>query len=85
MPALEKPLFRLSPNRLLYSTLLSLWRGGWGVRKGSMHPRQPVRHLGGVGLFVATLPSFKATLFTFQSGCRGGGLAGMLWLMAPSG
>lgn len=50
-----------------------------------MRPQQPVRHLGGVSLFVATFLSFKATLFTFQSGCRGGGLAGTLWLMAPSG
>jgi len=56
-----------------------------GARKDSTHPRQPVRHLGGVSLFIAALPSFKATLFTFQSGCRGGGLAGTLWLMVPSG
>lgn len=56
-----------------------------GQGEDGTHPRQPLRHSGGVGLFVATLPSFEATLFTFQSGRRGGGLAGVLWLMVPSG
>lgn len=85
MPALEKPRLQLSPNRLLYLTLPRLWGGGWGVRKDSTHPWEPWRHSGGICLCAATLPLFKATLLTSQSGCRGEGLAGMLWLMVPSG
>lgn len=50
--------------------------GRWlGCRKDSTHPWEPWRHSGSVCLCAATLPSFKATLFTSQSGCRGEGLA----------
>lgn len=51
------------------------------MRKDSTHPWEPWRHSGGVCLCAATLPLFKATLLMSQSGCRGEGLAGTLWLM----
>lgn len=56
-----------------------------GVRKDCTHPQQPVRLICGVCLFVSTLHLFKSMLFTSQSGCRGGGLAGALRFVVPSG
>lgn len=62
-----------------------LVRRRMGVGKDCTHPQQPVRLSGGVCLFVSTLLLFKSTLFTFQSGCRGGRLAGTLRLLVPWG